>query len=312
MRSPSREGSDARKRLALPAALRSASAPPPRPASLAGGAAARDARRRPAGGRRGRRTSRRPRAAADLGAGPRLRRPPLARGGRTRAVPPPRARARRRRAHGPPAGAGRRSAEPGRPGRPYGQAPACPGALPGGAGRGTRRPEPTEHRAGRGGADQLAVGRALESIGGTYEDLGDWDRAADWYGRALELHQNKDDAGGGGPAARAAGLGARQCRPLRRRAARVACRRRELPEAGGRGSARTRAERGRQSAGARGQAKESVRICRSALDAAREAGDERLQAALLLRLADACDRIGDVRTGRKHRRAADELLGIHG
>jgi hypothetical protein len=60
-----------------------------------------------------------------------------------------------------------------------------------------------------------------------------------------------------------------------------------------------------------GRPKESVRIARLALDAARKAGDQRLQAALLLRLADACDRVGDVRAGRKHRQAADKLLDAH-
>ncbi|WP_242587769.1 tetratricopeptide repeat protein [Streptomyces sp. MST-110588] len=41
--------------------------------------------------------------------------------------------------------------------------------------------------AARSVRDAVAAGRALESLGGTYTELGDWQRAADWYGRALEL-----------------------------------------------------------------------------------------------------------------------------
>lgn len=39
--------------------------------------------------------------------------------------------------------------------------------------------------AGREARDPYATGRAMESVGGTYQELGDWYRAADWYGRAL-------------------------------------------------------------------------------------------------------------------------------
>ncbi|OEV29650.1 hypothetical protein AN219_15370 [Streptomyces nanshensis] len=60
-----------------------------------------------------------------------------------------------------------------------------------------------------------------------------------------------------------------------------------------------------------GRPQEAVRVCRQALQAAREAEDGRLRAALLLRLADACDRTGDVRAGRRHRQDAEELLKSH-
>ncbi|CAM5656940.1 hypothetical protein SCANM63S_10325 [Streptomyces canarius] len=39
--------------------------------------------------------------------------------------------------------------------------------------------------AGREANDPYATGRAMESVGGAYQELGDHDRAADWFGRAL-------------------------------------------------------------------------------------------------------------------------------
>ena len=39
--------------------------------------------------------------------------------------------------------------------------------------------------AGREANDPYATGRAMESVGGAHQELGDYDRAADWYGRAL-------------------------------------------------------------------------------------------------------------------------------
>ncbi|MDT0550208.1 tetratricopeptide repeat protein [Streptomyces lonegramiae] len=47
--------------------------------------------------------------------------------------------------------------------------------------------------AARDAGDPYTTGRSLESIGGTYEDLGDWHRAADWYGRALQLRLSQGD-----------------------------------------------------------------------------------------------------------------------
>ena len=41
----------------------------------------------------------------------------------------------------------------------------------------------------------------------------------------------------------------------------------------------------------------------------RRAGDQRLQAALQVRLADTLDRLGDPAAARLHRSAADRLLG---
>ncbi|MYW13667.1 hypothetical protein GT034_35755, partial [Streptomyces sp. SID2563] len=39
--------------------------------------------------------------------------------------------------------------------------------------------------AGRAAKDPYATGRAMESVGGAYAELGDYHRASDWYGRAL-------------------------------------------------------------------------------------------------------------------------------
>ncbi|MFI0818325.1 tetratricopeptide repeat protein [Streptomyces sp. NPDC021098] len=47
--------------------------------------------------------------------------------------------------------------------------------------------------AAREADDPYTTGRALESIGGTYQELEDWSRAADWYGRALELRLSRRD-----------------------------------------------------------------------------------------------------------------------
>ncbi len=177
---------------------------------------------------------------------------------------------------------------------------------------GRTAPGPDRAGQGRGGPDQQAVGRALESIGSTYEDLGDWERAADWYGRALELHQTRDARAAAarlhgrlGSVHSCAGRFDGALREWRAAAANF----KRLGD--GRAHARALSEVARVHEHA-GRPKESVRTCRMALEAAQGAGDGRLQAALLLRLADACDRIGDVRAGRKHRRAADELLETQG
>ena len=47
--------------------------------------------------------------------------------------------------------------------------------------------------AGRAANDPYATGRAMESVGGAYQELGDWQRAADWYGRALAQRQARGE-----------------------------------------------------------------------------------------------------------------------
>ncbi|WP_240510409.1 tetratricopeptide repeat protein, partial [Streptomyces albus] len=46
--------------------------------------------------------------------------------------------------------------------------------------------------AAREGGDEQAAGRAMESLGACYAELEEWERAADWYGRALEARLAQD------------------------------------------------------------------------------------------------------------------------
>ncbi len=57
-----------------------------------------------------------------------------------------------------------------------------------------------------------------------------------------------------------------------------------------------------------GRPEESLHTCQEAVDWARRAEDERLQAALHLRLADALDRLGDPVAAGLQRRAAERML----
>ncbi|MEU7040071.1 tetratricopeptide repeat protein [Streptomyces varsoviensis] len=163
--------------------------------------------------------------------------------------------------------------------------------------------------AAREAADPYATGRALESIAASYQELGDWQRAADWYGRALELRLTRgelaDEArlyGRLGAVHTYAGRWAEALRDWR--AAAAACRRlRDLP-----GHARALGETARVQEYA-GRPREALRICREALDYAREAGDVRLRAALELRLADTLERLGDPAAAGVHRASAEALLG---
>ncbi|MDB1089126.1 tetratricopeptide repeat protein [Streptomyces sp. ACA25] len=157
-------------------------------------------------------------------------------------------------------------------------------------------------------ADPVAVGRALESIGGTYAELGDWKRAADWYGRALVLTQSRRDV----PAqARLHGrIGAVLTFDGQWGEALVAWRaaaaaHRRLGDA--RAHARALAEAARVQEYA-GRPEESLRTCGAALRAAEQAGDKRLQGALRLRLADGAERQGRVSEAEGHRAAARLLL----
>lgn len=157
-------------------------------------------------------------------------------------------------------------------------------------------------------ADPLAVGRTLESIGGTYAELNDWQRAADWYGRAVSLAQSRDDLAA---EARLQGrIGAvlsydGQLEEALRawRAAASAHRRRGDAHAYARSL--TEAARVLEYAG---EYEEAERTGREALRLAAGTGDQRLQAALRLRLADAADRLGRVETAAVHRAVAEQLL----
>ncbi|MFG3349693.1 tetratricopeptide repeat protein [Streptomyces sp. NPDC048018] len=162
--------------------------------------------------------------------------------------------------------------------------------------------------AGRAANDPYAIGRAMESVGGAYQELGDWQRAGDWYGRALAQRLARDERA---DQARLYGrIGAvhtyagRYGEALRNwRAAAAGYRRMaDLP-----GYARALSEAARVQEYA-GRPEEAFRTCEEAIDWARRAGDVRLQAALQLRLADTLDRLGDPAAARLHRSAAERLL----
>ncbi|MFD4157477.1 tetratricopeptide repeat protein [Streptomyces hydrogenans] len=161
---------------------------------------------------------------------------------------------------------------------------------------------------GRQANDPYATGRAMESVGGSYQELGDWQRAGDWYGRALAQRLAHDERAD--QARLYARLGAVQTyagrygEALRHWRAAAAGYRRlgDLP-----GHARALSEAARVQEYA-GRPEESLRTCEEAVEWARRAQDTRLQAALQLRLADTLDRLGDPAAARLHRAAADRLL----
>ncbi|MFC0601563.1 tetratricopeptide repeat protein [Streptomyces palmae] len=156
--------------------------------------------------------------------------------------------------------------------------------------------------------DPYPTGRALESIGATYQELRDWTRAADWYGRALSLHLTRRDLVA--QARLYARLGAVHVHAgnwgeaLREwRAATAASRRLgDLPA-----HARALYETARVHQYA-GRPQEALRTCLEAVESARRAGDPRLQAAVRLRAADALDRLGQEAEAELHRNAAERLL----
>ncbi|MEU3368403.1 MULTISPECIES: tetratricopeptide repeat protein [Streptomyces] len=162
--------------------------------------------------------------------------------------------------------------------------------------------------AGREANDPYATGRAMESVGGAHLDLGDYDRAADWYGRALAERLARDERP---EAARLYGrIGAahtyagRYGEAMRNWRAAVAGHRRDGDVAA---QARALSELGRVQEYA-GRLEESLRTCREAVEWARRAEDTRLQAALHLRLADSYGRLGDPASAALHRSTAERML----
>ncbi|WP_317452338.1 MULTISPECIES: tetratricopeptide repeat protein [unclassified Streptomyces] len=162
--------------------------------------------------------------------------------------------------------------------------------------------------AGRAANDPHATGRAMESVGGSYQELGDWQRAADWYGRALAhrlaREEHVDQARLYGRLGAVQTYAGRYGEALRNWRAAAAGHRRldDLP-----GYARALSEAARVQEYA-GRPEESLRTCEEAVEWARRAQDTRLQAALRLRLADTLDRLGDPAAARLHRATADRLL----
>ncbi|MGW2642771.1 tetratricopeptide repeat protein [Streptomyces sp. NPDC001348] len=163
--------------------------------------------------------------------------------------------------------------------------------------------------AGREANDPYATGRAMESVGGAHQELGDHDRAADWFGRALAQRlargERADAARLYGRIAGAHTYAGRYGEALRNWRAAAAVHRKDGDIAA---HARALSEVARVQEYA-GRPAESLRTCQEAVEWARRADDTRLQAALQLRLADTLERLGDPTAARLHRSAAERMLG---
>ncbi|MET8081784.1 tetratricopeptide repeat protein [Streptomyces sp. NPDC005303] len=162
--------------------------------------------------------------------------------------------------------------------------------------------------AGREANDPYATGRAMESVGGAHLELGDYDRAADWFGRALAQRLARDERAEAarlyGRIATAHTYAGRYGEAVRNWRAALAGHRKEGDVAA---HARALSELARVQEYA-GHPEESLRTCQEAVEWARRAEDVRLQAALQLRLADTLDRLGDPAAAQLHRGAAERLL----
>ncbi|MFJ7241353.1 tetratricopeptide repeat protein [Streptomyces olivaceus] len=162
--------------------------------------------------------------------------------------------------------------------------------------------------AGREANDPYATGRAMESVGGAHLELGDYDRAADWFGRALAQRLARDERADAarvyGRIATAHTYAGRYGEAVRAWRAAVAGHRK-----GGDVAAHARAlsELARVQEYA-GRPEESLRTCQEAVEWARRAEDDRLQAALHLRLADTFDRLGDPVAAGLQRSTAERML----
>ncbi|MGV9321918.1 tetratricopeptide repeat protein [Streptomyces sp. NPDC003660] len=162
--------------------------------------------------------------------------------------------------------------------------------------------------AGREANDPYATGRAMESVGGAHQELGDHDRAADWFGRALSQRLARGERAEAarlyGRIATAHTYAGRYGEGLRNWRAALAGYRKEGDVAA---HARALSELARVQEYA-GRPEECLRTCQEAVEWARRADDTRLQAALQLRLADTLDRLGDPTAARLHRAAAERML----
>ncbi|PNG22375.1 tetratricopeptide repeat protein [Streptomyces cahuitamycinicus] len=163
--------------------------------------------------------------------------------------------------------------------------------------------------AGREVNDPYATGRAMESVGGAHLELGDYDRAADWFGRALVERLARGERAEAarlyGRIAAAHTFAGRYGEALRNWRAAVAGHRKNGDVAA---QARALSELARVQEYA-GRPEESLRTCREAVEWARRADDPRLQAALHLRVADTLERLGDPASAGLHRGAAERILG---
>ncbi|MGW2823461.1 tetratricopeptide repeat protein [Streptomyces sp. NPDC001443] len=163
--------------------------------------------------------------------------------------------------------------------------------------------------AGREANDPYATGRAMESVGGAHLELGDFDRAADWFGRALAQRLARDERADAarlyGRIATAHTYASRYGEALRHWRAAVAGHRKN-GDVGAQARALSELARVQEYAG---RPAESLRTCQEAVEWARRAEDVRLQAALQLRLADTLEHLGDPAAARLHRGAAGRMLG---
>ncbi|MFE3651697.1 tetratricopeptide repeat protein [Streptomyces sp. NPDC059152] len=165
--------------------------------------------------------------------------------------------------------------------------------------------------AARSVKDPVATGRALESLGDTYSELGDWVRAADWYGRALELRLARGEQA---DAARLhARIGVAHGRAGRYEQALKDCRAaartsRRLGDSAGQARAAEAAAEVHEHAG---QLDEALRSHLEALEFARAAADGVLEARLQLRIAEILERLGDPAAARLHRAAGERWRQKH-
>ncbi|MEU0220131.1 tetratricopeptide repeat protein [Streptomyces sp. NPDC006265] len=163
--------------------------------------------------------------------------------------------------------------------------------------------------AGREVNDPYATGRAMESVGGAHLELGDFDRAADWFGRALVERLARGERAEAarlyGRIAAAHTFAGRYGEAMRNWRAAIAGHRKNGDVAA---QARALSELARVQEYA-GRPEESLRICREAVEWARRAEDPRLQAALHLRVADTLEHLGDPASAGLHRGAAERILG---
>ncbi|WP_329215906.1 tetratricopeptide repeat protein [Streptomyces sp. NBC_01485] len=163
--------------------------------------------------------------------------------------------------------------------------------------------------AGREAGDPYAIGRAMESVGGAHLELGDYDRAADWFGRALAQRLARDERADAarlyGRTATAHTYAGRYGEAQRAWRA-AAAGHRKNGDVGAHARALSELARVQEYAG---RPEESLRTCQEAVEWARRAEDTRLQAAVQLRLADTLERLGDPAAAGLHRGAAERILG---
>ncbi|MET7652654.1 tetratricopeptide repeat protein [Streptomyces sp. NPDC005486] len=162
--------------------------------------------------------------------------------------------------------------------------------------------------AGREANDPYAIGRAMESVGGAHLELEDYDRAADWFGRALAQRLARDERADAarvyGRIATAHTYAGRYGEAQRAWRA-AAAGHRKNGDVGAHARALSELARVQEYAG---RPEEALGTCQEAVEWARRAEDTRLEAAVQLRLADTLERLGDPAAAGLHRGAAERIL----